>query len=154
MRQARHQIAALVCSFTQKIFSGRIHETDRHILRPKLVGRIDLKNLRTGIGDGAACKSAIGLAGYLVMHDFVGERALELRKVAADVAGTRRAEHGVRNRVTHGVGVRMTRQPAVERDRHAAQYERTSLYEPMQIVSDAGAAGPRWCRSAEAFALR
>ena len=72
-------------------------------------------------------------------------RTLPLRvgigKMTADVAGRRGAEDGVGHRMADDVGVRVAEQPALERNRHAAEDQRTALHQPMQIVAGAGAAG-------------
>ena len=55
--------------------------------------------------------------------------------MTADVAGRRRAENGVGDRVAHRVRVRMPVESFVERDRDAAEDQRPPCHEAMQVVA-------------------
>jgi len=57
-----------------------------------------------------------------------------VREVPADVAPGHRAEDGVRDRVRQHIGVGVPRQPLLGRDRHAAEDERPSVNQPVQVV--------------------
>ena len=58
-----------------------------------------------------------------------------IRKVTADVTRARGAENGVGDGVTHGIRIRMSHQPLVERNRDATEHERTPGDQPMQVVA-------------------
>ena len=58
----------------------------------------------------------------------------------ADVAGRRRAEDRLGDRVAQRVGVGVTDQPALEGNRHAAENQRTPFDEAVDVVAGAGAA--------------
>jgi len=69
-------------------------------------------------------------------------RAFPLRigvgKMPADVAGAGGAQNRVGNGVTDRVGVGMSRETALERDRDASENQRPAFDEPMQVVDQQG----------------
>ena len=60
----------------------------------------------------------------------------------ADITRRGGAEHGIRDGVAQDVGVGMSREAVGERHQDAAEHQRSSLDQTMQIVPGPDAAGP------------
>ena len=57
-------------------------------------------------------------------------------KMPADVAEIYRAEHGIGQRMGHGIGIGVTGKSARVRDRHAAENQGAAAREPVRVVAD------------------
>ena len=55
--------------------------------------------------------------------------------MASDVAEAGGAEHRIGHGVTHDIGVGVPDQTELERDRHAAEHQRTARAQPVQVVA-------------------
>ncbi len=73
-------------------------------------------------------------------------RVLPLRirvgKVTSDVAEAGAAENRVGDRMADDIRVRVAQRPTVGGNGHAAQHQRSSGHQPMEVVAGAGAPGP------------
>src|SRR5205085_1416545 len=74
-------------------------------------------------------------AGQQVQAGDVTPALVGRRKVRADVAQARRAEHGVHNRVQQHIGVRMPLEAALVRDLDAAQHQPAARAQRVHVVA-------------------
>ena len=59
-----------------------------------------------------------------------------IRIMLPDIAGARRAQNGIRDRVTHNVSVRMSERAALGGDIDAAEYQPPAFDQAVQIVAN------------------
>ena len=150
----REGLAATKLTETLVCLALDAHAIDRHAEHRREVGAhlIDVRReLRLFEDDGGvdvADREAFRvhhLDGPAQQVDARG--ALPLRigvgEMAADVAGARGAEDRVGDGVAYRIGIRMSREASLKRNRDAAENERPALDETVKVVAHSGPARPR-----------